>query len=496
MEPTGPVSSSIPPAATRTDATASGWQVGQVLRAVTVASTPGGQTTLQIGNQLVQGQSPIPLQNGQPLSLQVESLTPQPLLRILATTSADPVGNAIRTELPKQGSLAPLLSNLAQLSAARQQPLPPLLQELSRTLLRQLPEPKAVSTPEGLRRAVEQSGLFLESKLLSAGQGSTRLDIGSDFKTNLLRLVQLVRNWPGLPDAKSSTVRPTAPPVGSPPGSPTPGTTPAQTAANTPAGGTPGTGQALPTTAPSPSATTDTRGAGAQPATLARGLQAATPLPAGSVTTSPPPPASASALNTLLAAQPTLVTLAPPLPPMRGQMPLPQARVAASLQALDPAISIRTDLQQQAEAAVARLHLHQLASLPQDKDSGLEWLFELPIRRGDDSDVWSLQIRRDDGQGSRDRETHAPAWTVQLAFDLPGLGPMQARVMLRGEQISTWFWATHEETVPFMQQHLLELRRELENAGLTVAEINCQHGRMPGDHSPAGHGRPLLDERV
>ncbi|MCA1804667.1 MAG: hypothetical protein LC646_04850, partial [Xanthomonadaceae bacterium] len=228
METRGPLSGNIPVSSARTDTASSAWQVGQILRGTVLSSSPGGQALLQVGTQTLQGQSPIPLTAGQTVSLQVEGLAPQPQLRILPTAGTDPVGDAIRTLLPKQGSLAPLLNNLAQLANARPTVLPPLLQELSRSLLRQLPDTRSVSTAPGLRQAVSQSGLFLEARLLAA-RDSGRVNLNADLKTNLMRLVQLVRNWPGVsgdsttgsrgaPVATRGPVPGAAPPLPLPPG--------------------------------------------------------------------------------------------------------------------------------------------------------------------------------------------------------------------------------------------------------------------------------------
>ncbi|HSJ47354.1 MAG TPA: flagellar hook-length control protein FliK [Gammaproteobacteria bacterium] len=521
METRGPLSGNIPVSSARPDAVSSAWQVGQILRGTVLSSSPGGQALLQVGTQTLQGQSPIPLTAGQTVSLQVEGLTPLPQLRILPTPGADPVGDAIRTLLPKQGSLAPLLNNLAQLGNVRPTVLPPLVQELSRSLLRQLPDTRSVSTAPGLRQAVSRSGLFLEARLLTA-RDSGRVNLNADLKGNLMRLVQLVRNWPGVsgdssrgaPGATRGPASGMAPPLPLPPSAsspppgqvttplpplatpplPTPATAPPlppgtsiQPAPGSPSGQAPAAGQAL--------GGTDS----AAPATLARGLRAATPLPAGAAPSSGPPanptavPASALARVLLTSGQPVPL---PPPPPLRGQPPHPQTRGAASLQAQQPAPLLRAELLQQAEASVARLQLSQLASLPQSRDTGLEWLLDLPVRRGEETDVWSLGIRRDEPQGSRDQERQGPLWTVQLAFDLPGLGPMQARVSLRGQQVSTWFWATREDTMPLLQDHLQELRRELEASGLQVAQLHCLRGSMPGNPEAAATRDPILDERV
>jgi hypothetical protein len=150
---------------------------------------------------------------------------------------------------------------------------------------------------------------------------------------------------------------------------------------------------------------------------------------------------------------------------------------------------------QQTEAALARIQMHQLAALPRDGERGfLEWLFEFPIRRGEDLDLWSMRLFRDPtGQPPRDRFP-APAWSVQLAFDLPGLGPMQAQVRLAGEQISTRFWAEQTATLPLLREHLPELRQALLRIGLEVSELECQGGSMQA--SVPGDREPLISEKV
>jgi hypothetical protein len=521
METRGPLSGNIPVSGARPNAVSSAWQVGQILRGTVLTSSPGGQALLQVGTQTLQGQSPIPLAAGQTVSLQVEGLTPLPQLRILPTAGTDPVGDAIRTLLPKQGGLAPLLNNLAQLGNARPTVLPPLLQELSRSLLRQLPDTRSVSTAPGLRQAVSQSGLFLEARLLAArDSGRVEPERGPQDQPDAAGTAgaQLAgcirRQHRGQPGGARPGTRSGASP---PPAA-------RRESASTQSGGHPASrpGHAAAADASDGSASfsghsgpartgychrPDTRRRPdhrrdrdtAAPATLARGLRAAAALPAGAAPSAGPPanpaatPASALARVWLTGGQPMPL---PPPPPLRGQPPHAQARGVASLQAQLPAPQLRAELLQQAEASVARLQISQLASLPQSRDTGLEWLLDLPVRRGEETDVWSLGIRRDESQGGRDQERQGPLWTVQLAFDLPGLGPMQARVSLRGEQVSTWFWATREDTMPLLQNHLQELRRELEASGLQVDQLHCLRGSMPGNPEAAATREPILDERV
>lgn len=494
MEPTGPAPPRAPARTSGVASSAPRWQLGQVLKATALADTRNGQTPLQIGRQLVQAESPVPLQRGQQLSLQVSSLTDLPVLRILSGLGANPLAEAIRSALPRQDSLAPLLANLVQAANNRQLNLPPLIARGAQQLVQQLPDPRQLSQPEGLKRALAQSGIFLEGQL--ARDGALRgVELSRDFKANLLRLIRLVRSWPGaqprgpLPPATASSpgAGPSGPaaPNAAPPSAPVAGTSPPAPPSPLQAG--PG---------PAPSAAAEGEPP-ASPATLARGLKAAATTPSAAASSPRGAPSAPSTVPTAggPATPSTPDAQRPAPPPLRGQAPLPQTAPAANLQRLELAGLLRPELQRQVESALARLQLNQLASVPRDRDSGMEWLLEVPVRRGEETDLWSLRIRRDEGGRGRGEAPAPPLWSVQLAFDLPGLGPMQARVALQGEQVSTWFWAQREQAVPLLEDHLQELRQGLEGAGLQVGELVCHLGQMPTPR-PSAADPDLVNEQV
>jgi hypothetical protein len=178
--------------------------------------------------------------------------------------------------------------------------------------------------------------------------------------------------------------------------------------------------------------------------------------------------------------------------------PRPQAAIDGRTLKLDLAQLLqRGGLQQQVDSALSRVKLNQLASLPQERQQLPEWLVELPVRRGEDAiDVWSLRIRREGGQGDEDADGNRPGWTVMLAFDLPGLGPVQARVSLNGERdISTRFLSEQGEPLRRLTEHLPQLRARLEQSGLVVNELDVKRGRLREPTTPAPTG-PLLDDRA
>ncbi len=494
MEPSGPTSGIPRTLLNRLQPVSLQLQVGQQLQA-TVLENTAGKILLTIGNRQLSAQSSLPFEPGQVLTLQVRSVGEQPVLKVVAALQESAVAMAVRTLLPRYGPTTPLLASLSQITTTPNVPLPPILSEIARALVRNLPDAAALSTPEGVKSAIRNSGSFLEHHLTQVtGTGaSVSVSFDNDFKANLLRLLQLVRGWPGGQQSESPTA--TQPPQSRAP-APAPATPTVPPSSPEPAGNRPATAVpgGAPATVPAASMATAQQPPAAQPQTLERAISSAgTQLPPGTgATPSAPAPAATSGSEALpqIAAATRSTN---PAPPFAGVVPAPQAPVQATIDLLNRLGHLRLDLLQQTEAALARIHLNQLASLPRDADHRLvEWLFDIPVRRGDTIDLWSARIYRDADEKSQTRERPTARWRVQLAFDLPGLGPIQAQINLLGERVSTHFWTHEAHTLPLLRQHLHELRRGMLAAGLEVGDIDCQHGTIP--ESASGPRNPLINE--
>ncbi len=388
------------------------WQVGQLLQAQVLTGTVNNQVTLRIGQTTIEAQTQTPLAPGQTLTVQVVRLGDQPILKVLPQqappTLADPLSAALRTALPKQTGLAPLLANLGLLAqstgaGSTSPPLPATVMQAAAQIYRDLSDSHQAATARGLQQAIRDTGLFLESKLAQLTRGGNA-ELGTDFKAALLRLQTLLNDTP----------RPTPPPA-------------------TPAG-----------------------------------------TPAGQSTTAPPRDAA----------------VAHPAPPLRGLPVQAQAASAPTLARAALAGAALDELQQQTEGSLARLQLNQLASLPDSAEPQPSWLLELPLRHQAQVDLFHLRIGREASGQADDAVTGRP-WVVSLAFDLPGLGPVQARVAVLGEQVSTTFWAEQASTTQAFHSHLETLRQNLQQAGLGIGDLVCRTGQAP--QPPAGPRAPLMD---
>ncbi|MFO8004779.1 flagellar hook-length control protein FliK [Thioalkalivibrio sp.] len=216
------------------------WQPGQRLEGLVLPSDPaGGQTRVRIGDLQLSLRLPAALPEGSRLSLQVIQAGAQPVVRVLsqvpaqaaATTdrgSSPPTGAGttaprwLANLLPAQGSQAPLLATLAALdrNPSSMAALPAGVRDALSQLFLQLPTAARIRQPEGLREAVQRSGIFHEAALaMAATTPAGGIPPPADLKSALLSLAARLRSL-GSPAASlaAGQSRETAPPrPGTPP---------------------------------------------------------------------------------------------------------------------------------------------------------------------------------------------------------------------------------------------------------------------------------------
>ncbi len=445
------------------------WQAGQVLRATVVSFTPQGHVNLDVdGTRLQSNQSALGLQaqSGQSLRLEVVSGGKLPVLRVLegGGSPQEAARQATREALPRQASLeqvlqrgADQLRQLAGGAGTTQQA------QAARQVLSALPDAGRMTTAEGVRQAVSNSGLFLENHLGQQARGGPAAPLSQDLKANVLRLLSVMR-------PAEAAARPAATQGGGAQGGGA-----AQTSGQVPllTYPPPNRGALLQATGqtgagPSAGQPTGAQAAGAQ----AAGAQAA---PAGSTAPAQAAP-SGQAAPAVQTGQPA-----------GGQAG--QAVAAAGVRA--------ADLVQQLEAGLARIQLNQLASTGALTEGARpHWHVELPLR-GQDGTLTPLTLaltREREGDG----DTIAPLWTVNLHFELSELGPIRAGLTLVGERhVSVGLWARDEETVAIFEAELDRLRESMAAAGLTVGHVGVRQGAAePPSPAAENLATRLLDEEA
>ena len=200
--------SAKPPLITVTDAKhgLSGLGTGQRLYALVIDKLANGSLLLQLHDRAITArlisdrpittQASAELNKGQLLELVVTVTGRRPTLTVQAATDAvEMVTQALRTALPRQNGLPPLVAILTSLLQSKgmetSEALPKPVLELARNILDNLPNVRDVSSATQIKKALFDSGVFFEHKLLQGvGKGAPLL--GNDIKAELLKLVDVL----------------------------------------------------------------------------------------------------------------------------------------------------------------------------------------------------------------------------------------------------------------------------------------------------------------
>lgn len=200
------------------------WMLGQVLNATVTARKSANTLLLQINNQAIEAKtnSNNLISIGAQLKLVVEQQGTPTVLRVLQQDSLkltqETKQQLLRENIPKQASMEKLTNTLSQLTNNTHsmiKGLPgPIAQQIKK-LIEQLPTQISIKNESGLKTAVKNSGIFLESKLLAEVMNKQKPinltqttthkhspDIAKDLKTNLLQLSELITKY------KHSTQKP------------------------------------------------------------------------------------------------------------------------------------------------------------------------------------------------------------------------------------------------------------------------------------------------
>lgn len=344
-------------------------------------------------------ETPLALPVGSLLSAQVKGAQALSFLPLSGRLDQLELSQQLQTQQGRQGSLEGLLKNLQSLATGTASTpanaLPEALRGSIDKLLGALPDAQQMSSAKGVAQALEDSGVFLEAKLLEGKLPA----LTQDLKANLLRLVaQLL---PALPGATNAALL-----------------------------------------------------ASSSQGSLAQAL----------------PMFVRNLLGNLGQAGSRQQV---------GNFPLP-TRLLQNLEADGDLES----LLRLAAAAVSRLQTHQLSSLAQTQigpEGNLltTWQLEIPMRNQQELVPVQAKIQRDESPKKGAKEPAETLWRVELAFDLPPLGPLQVQAQLARGSVSSQLWAELPSTADLIASELNHLRERLTDAGLNVGELACRQGTPP-----------------
>jgi hypothetical protein len=190
-------------------------RVGAIIQATALRDARTGQLWLQIGDlryqaRIASGDSQGPV-DGERLSVRV--LRNSPVLALETLTSESTSGDTVMTEalrryLPRQASVAPLLSNLSWISNQKADgqadALPPAVTQAAAKLWQALPDATTLTDAAGLRQAIARSGAFLEFILASGDQRTAAATANQDLKALMLTFARVLREHGARPNAPGS----------------------------------------------------------------------------------------------------------------------------------------------------------------------------------------------------------------------------------------------------------------------------------------------------
>lgn len=154
-------------------------------------------------------------------------------------------------------------------------------------------------------------------------------------------------------------------------------------------------------------------------------------------------------------------------------------------------VALFSELHSQAEGSLARIVFNQLSSLPSENNNQQLWQFDIPLGQEEKCDAFRVRIERESRRNAAGKaET---LWSVKLNFELEPIGPVQAKLALLGNEISSHFTAEYTLTAERLKQALPTLAEAFGRSGLKVGSLSAGSGAI---ESPPRPQFPLLDERA
>ena len=490
-----------------TTATAQLLRAGQILNATLLRIQSSTLLNLRINGQEVQAKlqsnEQLPVKAGQDFTVKVVSAGKQPLLQVVNTHQLEQtLVSALRVALPRQAPLPPLLSNIAAVAQSPEKlpvTLPPDVIKFVKELFLNLPTSRTISTPEGLKNAIRDSGLFLESKLSQQASSVQQPVSSSDFKAGLLRLLaSLLTHTENVKPTESQNTLAGKPASGQPDGQRALSQQ-AQTQANVANLRSTASGQSI--NVREAQVKTLNQQSGNVLPTNARGHNIQPPLPPVSTNIQIPFPdnkqnAEPKHVDTKKTniAKSDLATKTSNEPHTARNVTTTKSAPVATLLEQSSSTRATAEMLQQTNSGVSRVQLNQLNMVAVDDAAKPAISLELPIRHNDHVDVFDLQI--DEEETQNEETENARLWRINLSFDLVHLGAVHAMLTLVNQQITADMWMEQEATTRLFQQHLEILAGNMRDKGLSVGRLSFNTGEPPPILKTNDEAQLLLDIQI
>lgn len=130
------------------------------------------------------------------------------------------------------------------------------------------------------------------------------------------------------------------------------------------------------------------------------------------------------------------------------------------------------------ESSLNHMQHTQLQTLNESQTGRPLWLMELPIKNGQEIDLFELRITQD--ESSQTEKEDKKIWSVTLKFDLAGLGKIKAHITMQHDLISAQFYSEKSEVLGLFRDNFDFLRNRLNCNGLNIGTIECARANLGG----------------
>jgi len=178
-------------------ATIKNWIAGQILEATVLKQLSANSALLKIAQAQITAITDRPLPAETKLQLRVIRAGDQPVLQILnqPRSTTEIKLSALRQIVPKQTPLDEVFSNLRMILSEKEA-LPPEVLRVLQSLNNGILSRRELINPKSVKKALMESGIFLESNLGKNTDKSILPSPVDDLKARLLRLTAILGNEP------------------------------------------------------------------------------------------------------------------------------------------------------------------------------------------------------------------------------------------------------------------------------------------------------------
>lgn len=130
-----------------------------------------------------------------------------------------------------------------------------------------------------------------------------------------------------------------------------------------------------------------------------------------------------------------------------------------------------TLLLKEAEGVHSKLQLNQLAMLRESEPSiSASWILDLPLKDKSSVDMLQLQIEQHKKKKGSDDDA---IWSVKLRLDTQNLGAVQATVTMNSDDVKIVLRAEEESSASLLEENVDLLQKALSKLAISVSHISC-----------------------